>query len=696
MALKFRRGAAAQQSGSLIFGEPYINTDLNTLLIGGNGTQIQLLNISGGISSSLVPQTGSTFDLGSPTNPWRHLYIASASIRFIDGAGTQVATLSAASVNSLTTGTGSFYATTGSNSFNGNQTITGSLNVSGPITASAISLISGTVGNLAYFSTTGVLNTAVPIRVVNSQNTVAIGTNAYNTSQPERLIVDAGTSYNVTTFQSAQQNSYAEVNIKNFGSGSNASTDLVLWNDVATESSSFVDLGINSSNYSASNVGYAGDGYLINAANDLYVGSIFSGSHGHTHLFAGGYWTASAISIYNDNTIGFGTDILNNNVNTIPSSSNGYVYEFLGNTVFDSPVKFQNGLTGQINATNGVVSGSSQVLGGTGIISSSAQLSGTTITNLTITNLTTVNETASVIFSSGSNAFGNYGNNIHSFTGSVQISGSLSIVGASTATSYNGTINATNGVVSGSSQITYASISSIPAGIVSGSAQTIANLPTGVVSGSSQITYASISSIPGGIVSGSSQITYASISSIPGGIVSGSAQTIANLPTGTVSGSSQVTLSSTTGYSTTINQNLLTTSNVQYASLGIGMAASGTAGRIDASGDVVAYSTSDKNFKENIIPIQNALEKISKISGNTYDWKPELKEFHGFEGNDVGVIAQEIEEILPQLVTTRETGYKAVKYDKLVALLIEGIKEQQSQIHNLTLEVENLKKQKGL
>ena len=67
-----------------------------------------------------------------------------------------------------------------------------------------------------------------------------------------------------------------------------------------------------------------------------------------------------------------------------------------------------------------------------------------------------------------------------------------------------------------------------------------------------------------------------------------------------------------------------------------------------------------------------------------------MKEFHGFEGNDVGVIAQEIEAVLPQLVTTRETGYKAVKYDKLVALLIEGIKTQQTQIEKLESEISGL------
>ena len=90
---------------------------------------------------------------------------------------------------------------------------------------------------------------------------------------------------------------------------------------------------------------------------------------------------------------------------------------------------------------------------GRGIISGSSQLDGTTITNLTVTNLTTVNETASVIFSSGSNRFGDFGDDIHDFTGSVQVTGSFTLVGSSTATSYSGIINATNGVVSGSSQV---------------------------------------------------------------------------------------------------------------------------------------------------------------------------------------------------------------------------------------------------
>ena len=113
-------------------------------------------------------------------------------------------------------------------------------------------------------------------------------------------------------------------------------------------------------------------------------------------------------------------------------------------------------------------------------------------------------------------------------------------------------------------------------------------------------------------------------------------------------------------------------------------------GAITATGDITAFAASDIRFKENITAIESPIKKIKMISGNTYDWKAENKDIHGFEGNDVGVIAQEIEEVLPQLVVTRDNGYKAVKYDKLVALLIEGMKEQQKQIEDLSNKINKL------
>ena len=76
-----------------------------------------------------------------------------------------------------------------------------------------------------------------------------------------------------------------------------------------------------------------------------------------------------------------------------------------------------------------------------------------------------------------------------------------------------------------------------------------------------------------------------------------------------------------------------------------------------------------------------------KISGVEFDWIPltekERVNIHPHEGHDIGIIAQEIEAVLPEVVTTRDTGFKAVKYEKIVALLIEAIKEQQSQIDQL-------------
>ena len=105
---------------------------------------------------------------------------------------------------------------------------------------------------------------------------------------------------------------------------------------------------------------------------------------------------------------------------------------------------------------------------------------------------------------------------------------------------------------------------------------------------------------------------------------------------------------------------------------------SGSEGRF--SGDVIAFYSSDKRLKDNIIPISNPIEKIKSIGGYEFDWNDNQSTY---EGHDIGVIAQEIEEVLPELVTTRNTGYKAVKYEKIIALLIEAVKEQQKQIDEL-------------
>ena len=137
-------------------------------------------------------------------------------------------------------------------------------------------------------------------------------------------------------------------------------------------------------------------------------------------------------------------------------------------------------------------------------------------------------------------------------------------------------------------------------------------------------------------------------------------------------------------------QDLGTGSSVQHGSFGVGTAASGTTGEIRATNNITAYY-SDRRLKKNIKRIENALDKISKINGVSFQ-SNEVAQRYGYTDNKVqiGVIAQEIEKVLPEVVVPapfdigkNDEGeysisgehYKTVQYDKLVPLLIEAIKE---------------------
>ena len=123
--------------------------------------------------------------------------------------------------------------------------------------------------------------------------------------------------------------------------------------------------------------------------------------------------------------------------------------------------------------------------------------------------------------------------------------------------------------------------------------------------------------------------------------------------------------------------------------IGNGGLPSGTAGSLVVDNDVIAFYTSDERLKDNVAPIASGLNKISHLTGVQFDWNKDS--YAHLQGHDVGVIAQNIEAVLPEAVSTRPDGYKAVRYDKIVPVLIEGMKEQQIQIQNLQTEVDNLK-----
>ena len=111
--------------------------------------------------------------------------------------------------------------------------------------------------------------------------------------------------------------------------------------------------------------------------------------------------------------------------------------------------------------------------------------------------------------------------------------------------------------------------------------------------------------------------------------------------------------------------------------------------QIEASGDVIAFGSSDERLKDNITPISEPLYKLSKVGGYTFDWNDKQDTY---KGHDVGVIAQEIEEVLPQVVTTRGNGYKAVKYEKIVPLLIESVKELKREVDEIKQKCDCLNK----
>ena len=102
-------------------------------------------------------------------------------------------------------------------------------------------------------------------------------------------------------------------------------------------------------------------------------------------------------------------------------------------------------------------------------------------------------------------------------------------------------------------------------------------------------------------------------------------------------------------------------------------------GDLRVTGDITAFYSSDRRLKDNINPIAEALAKVNSISGNTYTWN----ESSNKEGNDVGVIAQEVLEVLPEAVVTRDNGYLAVDYQKIVPLLVESIKELSAKVEKL-------------
>jgi hypothetical protein len=144
--------------------------------------------------------------------------------------------------------------------------------------------------------------------------------------------------------------------------------------------------------------------------------------------------------------------------------------------------------------------------------------------------------------------------------------------------------------------------------------------------------------------------------------------------------------------------NLLYDGNTKFRNFGVGdeyqwrTAANVTIMRLQENGNLTingVYSPSDMRLKKQITPLQNSLQKITSLGGYNYLWKDANRS----NSLQAGVMAQQVEAIMPELVTTDEAGTKAVNYNGLIPYLIEAIKELKKENEALKTKMEQLMRQ---
>jgi len=159
---------------------------------------------------------------------------------------------------------------------------------------------------------------------------------------------------------------------------------------------------------------------------------------------------------------------------------------------------------------------------------------------------------------------------------------------------------------------------------------------------------------------------------------------------GLISGSSlgsaaqgEVALTTNGVAASAIDLGLQTSDDVQFDSFGVGTAASGTTGEIRATGDITAFYSSDERLKENFATLDGALDKVNQLNGYEFDWKDGIEDIVSKKGHDIGVKAQEVQALYPELVHERDNGYLAVDYVKLTAVLLHAVKELSAKVDEL-------------
>ena len=398
--LKLKRSAVAGRyptTSSLALGELAINTVEGKVFLkkdDGVQTIVEIATTSGSILSASYAATSSYASnfLVDGTIRARTLIVSVVSSSITYSSGSNKFGDDATDTQQLTGSVG----IQGPLTVTGNTVISSSLNVRNAITASLFSgslfNLQGTINHIPYFSgSTQVLGDSAMFQVNNGLNqgySIAINQNGVSTEAPEALYVyQASTSsYNVISGK-GNLDSYLQLNIQNVNAGPTASSDIVATANNGSETSNYIDMGINSSNFSGP-IGDANDAYLYSTGRHLHIGN----------------------------------------------ASNFPIQFFVGGDDTNATRKFELNVNGQHNMTGSLeMSGSLNVNFNT--TASNARVTQTLIAQTV---------SASTIYSSGSNRFGGSLSTNQIFTGSILMTGSLDFKGNQSLT---GSLNISGGAV---------------------------------------------------------------------------------------------------------------------------------------------------------------------------------------------------------------------------------------------------------
>jgi hypothetical protein len=315
------------------------------------------------------------------------------------------------------------------------------------------------------------------------------------------------------------------------------------------------------------------------------------------------------------------------------------------------------------------------------------------------------------VIANGDSSFGTSSAAITSVTGSLRVSGSVAVIGEVSASTINGIGNVTTYSASVGSRLnTIETTYATSASIASATATSISTLSSSVaVVNATQTTNITAASASAWGAFQSASAYSASAATLNNtqttNITAASASAWGAFQSASAYSASAATLNNTQTTNITTAQN---SANGAFASASAYSASAVTtyaklavantftanqivSGSITATGDVVAFSTSDRRHKNNIVLISDALGKVTKLNGVTWEWNEDVDSATK-ETPKTGLIAQEVQEVLPEVVKERQDGFLALDYSKMMGLMVEAIKEQQIQIAELKAEIEAIKK----